>query len=326
MRRINLVTWNNGRGLKRDIQILSRILHDAGHRIDVNGLSVPYFQHNFYPHHFPYRLVTRCLAGRRPAYDVNLFLEYVVPEWLDRARVNYLIPNQEWFRDEYHPYLPDFELVLCKTKFAQHVFERLGCRREFISFTSYDRLSEGHDKSYRSFFHLAGSSLHKGTRAVVEVWRRHPEWPPLTIVQSPRHARQVAAANINYIVGRLKDAALRRHQNVHGIHVCPSEAERFGHSIVEAMSCRSVAITTDAPPMNELVSPERGVLAAYRSAESQRMGIMFYVDHCALEQKVQEVLGLTQAAKNQLGDNAREWYLQNHLYFRRRVVEVLSEV
>jgi glycosyltransferase involved in cell wall biosynthesis len=45
-----------------------------------------------------------------------------------------------------------------------------------------------------------------------------------------------------------------------GVHVCPSLAEGFGHYLNEARASGALVITTDMPPMNELVRPEAGVL------------------------------------------------------------------
>ena len=82
-------------------------------------------------------------------------------------------------------------------------------------------------RNYDAFFHLAGSSEQKGTAPLVDVWRAHPEWPTLTIVQHPNNRLDVQGPNITYISEHIDDEKLRHLQNEMGIHVCPSEAERL---------------------------------------------------------------------------------------------------
>lgn len=46
----------------------------------------------------------------------------------------------------------------------------------------------------------------------------------------------------------------------HGVHICPSEREGFGHYINEARAASALVITTNHPPMNELITAATGVL------------------------------------------------------------------
>jgi glycosyltransferase involved in cell wall biosynthesis len=325
MKHINIITVDNRSGLSRSTAILARVLRDAGFQVTVYPLGQPTLGHKLqrvttYLH----RAASYTLTGK-PPYDINIFIEYVIPSWFSYARVNCLIPHQEWFRDEWRPYLTQFDYVLCLTKFAQSIFDQLGCKTEFISFTSIDRFDEKHTKNYDVFFHLA-SSLQKGTNTIIDVWQRHPEWPRLTIKENRKNASPVVASNIEYITKYLDEAVLCEYQNSHGIHLCPSEAEGFGHCIVEAMSCKAVTITTNAPPMNELIATNRGILADYGTTKVQRLGINYYVDHQSLEQKVNEILGMDYASKKQLGENARDWYQENDQFFRRKIVEVIGDM
>ena len=86
------------------------------------------------------------------------------------------------------------------TRHAEAYFSGLGCRTEFISFTSFDRFDSDCVRKPHSFFHLAGQSPLKGTSVIVNLWLKHPEWPRLTIVQHPDHAQPIEAENIRYIV------------------------------------------------------------------------------------------------------------------------------
>ena len=98
--------------------------------------------------------------------------------------------------------------------------------------------------------------------------------------------------NVDYQRGYMSDEELRQLQNAHRFHVCPSEAEGWGHYIAEAMSVRAVTITTDAAPMNELVRPERGLLVAGREGEQHNLARLICFDEAALEQAIGRCLGL----------------------------------
>lgn len=326
MKRVNIITQDNNSGLSRDAAILTRILTEAGFQVTVYPLGKPTIAHKFQRIATYLHQAASYTFTANPPYDINLFLETVVPSWFSYARINCLIPNQEWFRPEWLPNLPPFDYILCKTKFAQRIFDELRCRTEFISFTSIDQFNDQYPKNYDRFFHIPGSSVQKGTKTIIKLWQRHPEWPSLTIRQNPKKGSPAIAPNIDYITEYLDDEVLREYQNAHGIHLCPSEAEGFGHYIGEAMSCKAVTITTNAPPMNELIAPERGLLADYNRTQVQGLGINYYVDSEALEQKIDEVLGMDWATKKQLGEKARDWYEQNDQFFRRRIVEVLKEM
>ena len=319
MKQVNIITWNNGVGLGRNIRILSSLLQEAGFRVAVNGNQGPTIRRKLY------RAASDRLSSR-PVFDINLFLQYVVPKWFGYASINCLIPNQEWFEDQWLCHLGQLDWILCKTKHAQETFARLGCRTEFISFTSVDRFDKTSLQDHDKFFHLAGHSLQKGTDTLIDVWLRHPEWPRLTIIQDPRQAKAVAAANIKLIAEYVNDEVLRQIQSSHGVHLCPSEAEGFGHYIVEAMSCKAVTVTTDAPPMNEIVTSGRGVLVRHRDAELQRLGINYYVDSSDLERKMEQVLGMDVAVKRRLGEAARDWYRENDRFFRGKIIEVLKDI
>jgi glycosyltransferase involved in cell wall biosynthesis len=206
------------------------------------------------------------------------------------------------------------------------VFGALGCATELVGFTSGDRLEGRPGGGEPAFLHLAGQSRQKGTDILLDLWRKHPEWPTLTVVIRPNNpvARDPGLANVRFLTGFLEDCELRRLQNDHLFHLCPSEVEGFGHSLVEAMSCGAVTLTTDAPPMNELVTPERGMLVPYHAGQPQRLGMNYYVDPEALERCIEEMLAMPAERRAEFGANARDWYLRNDARFRARLVETIE--
>lgn len=335
MKRLNIVAWHNGGGLSRDVETLINALQQHNFEITLNGS--PYeraqvrrqrFVHRAYN---LYQMVFQRRKLAAASYDINLFLEDIVPGFFRYAGVNAFIPNPEWFKRHQHRYLRGIDVVLCKTRSAQNTFNGLGSRTRFISFTSEDRRII-HEQTSRQndFLHVAGRSWQKGTRPLTDLWLKHPEWPLLTVVQSAKTYNQsevkpINAPNVRHILERLDDNALRQLQNRHSIHLCPSEAEGFGHCIAEAMSCSALTLTTNGPPMNELITPERGILVDYYKTRKQRSGENYYVDPANLEQKINEIIGMDQSTVEQLGANAREWYEENDINVRSLLIEALQE-
>tara|TARA_R110002049_G_scaffold66364_8_gene173275 strand:- start:508 stop:1530 length:1023 start_codon:yes stop_codon:yes gene_type:complete len=334
MMRINIVCWHNGGGLSRDIDTLLDVLPADRFQVSLNG--APRERARIHRRRIAHRASNQLqlyLHGRDIAaagYDINLFLEDITPGFFKYARANLFIPNPEWFKDKQRRHLQNIDAVLCKTREAQETFSQLGSTARFIGFTSEDRCDREHPRPEdMAFLHIAGRSWQKGTAPLIALWRQHPEWPMLTVVQNARTYNQakvtpVVAPNITHILERLDDAALRTLQNSHAIHLCPSESEGFGHCIAEAMSCGALTLTTNAPPMNELISAERGVLVDYNRTVKQRSGTNYYVDPADLAQKIERIIAMDTQTRRQLGENAQHWYRDNDRLFRTRLVEALQ--
>jgi glycosyltransferase involved in cell wall biosynthesis len=315
--RVNLVGWDNGGGLRTDINILDRILARCGCDVRFNGrpVRVPRNRAERVSDALSVRM-RHAFAGlhAKTLYDVNLFIETIAPKFIPLARVNCLIPNPEWFRDENRTSLDRMDWVLCKTRSAVDAFSRLTPRTRYLGFAGEDRRDPQTQRDQLVFLHAAGASPSKGTAAVVDQWRRHPEWPRLIVLRSPtlydgeRVSDAQGEPNIDFVTERLDDARLRRYQNLCPVHLCPSEAEGFGHLIVEAMSCAAVVVTSDGAPMNELVTPDRGVLVRASRSEPMRLGTRYFVDPADLERQITRVIAMSPSERHTLGVNARRWY------------------
>ncbi len=321
MLRINLLIHVHTVGLNRDLRVLREALRHPGIQLAVTAFHDTV-------HHRSRRILRRLIPviTRRPHYDINLFVEDVTEGWLNTARVNCLVPHQEWFTEAHRELLPRLDWLLCKTRFALETFSGQGVGTKLIGFTSPDRFDKTVQKDYSACIHLGGSSMQKGSRTVNTVWLRNPSWPPLSLFWNNPRGTLVNGPNVRCELKALDDARVRLMQNMHGIHLCPSEAEGFGHSLVEAMSCKAVVVTTDAPPMNELVGPDRGVLVRYHRTERQGAGTNFYVDPDDFEEKVNAVLNMDPSRRRALGENAREWYLENDRVFKANLVELLQGI
>lgn len=266
-----------------------------------------------------------------PRFDVNVFLERFQPGWFPFARRSVLIPNPEWFMEEQIAQLPGIDAVFCKTHHAVNSFNRLGVPTRWVGFTGEDRF-EGTLAASRPVraLHLAGRSIDKGTAGVVALWRRHPEWPALTVVQRPHVGRfeldTTPASNIRFLTHRLEDAEIHALQRENALHVLPSEVEGYGQTIVEALGVGALVVTTDAPPMNELVTSQRGVLVAVGPATPMRMGMRVEADAEALEAAIAQALTWPVAVRTAIGVAARNWFLINDARFRTEFATAVREL
>ncbi len=246
-------------------------------------------------------------------------LEHVRPEFFPLARHNVLMPHPEWFSDRDRAAFDRIDRVFALTHHALPIFQRLGAPVDYVGFTSEDRFDPVVTRE-RSFFHLAGRSANKGTEPLLALWRRNPQWPLLTVVQNPRVARLgPAAANIRHLIDYVDDAELKRLQNAHRFHICPSETEGFGHYLVEAMSIGAVTLTVDAPPMNEMVTPDRGVRIAVARTGIQNLAMTNFFDEASMAAAIEEMVAMDSTELDRLGQAARTWFQCNDRDFSRRI-------
>lgn len=310
--KINIIARTNGVGLDRDVDLIHDTLTAGGFEVTVShcrGIS-PW--RRFFP--------------SRERYDANIFLERVFPRWLGTANCNLLIPNQERFPERHLPRLHRINQILCKSRHAEEIFSELGHSTEYIDFTSTDLLDDSVQTDYQSFFHLAGRSTLKGTETILKLWEKHPEWPELTIVQCKENAPEQVPPNVKLITDYIPHEEIKQHLNRHGIHLCTSLSEGWGHYIVEAMSCKAVVITTDAPPMNELITPARGIPVPYQNSEPRHLGTNFYISPEKLEKNIQQLLLLSSEKKQVYGDNARTWFEENDQRFKQNLPETIRRI
>jgi len=315
--RCQLIARDNNAGLSRDLPLLAQALQRAECTTQITGL----------PHRgrFAEWLTRLQLACKAPAFDVNVMLERIRPEFLRAATRSALIPNPEYFRPQDQAALPLMDAVWVKTRHAEHLFQALGVATRYIGFTSEDRYDASIQRKH-AFFHGPGRSGNKGTQALLALWRKHPEWPMLTVAWRRKRVEiDSMPANVTLIREHLSDVEYRRLQNEHRFHLCPSQTEGFGHYLVEAMSCRAVVVTLDAEPMNELVTAERGVLVPAHAVGTQDLATCYGFTDVAMETAIERCLNLDAAVADQMGAAARAWYECNDAAFPDRLLQALRD-
>ncbi|KAJ0401729.1 hypothetical protein P43SY_003050 [Pythium insidiosum] len=203
------------------------------------------------------------------------------PDW-PATKPLYLMPNIEMFELQAKHY-ERADVVLCKTAicaryvtlwYAQQLPER---RNATVLFTRHTTTHVAHSiaavKSWTepSFIHVGGSSSQKGTARVLRCWLSRPDLPTIDVFVSKHNYKRLFAEefdhelqsghdNVRLHVGQLDAASFGRHIAEASVFLCPSYMEGYGHYINQARAAGGLIVTTNAAPMNELVTPSSGVL------------------------------------------------------------------
>lgn len=305
--RFHLVTGGTP-GLKQDAGIAQAVLQGR-HPVSLNVVH----RGNL---HLPHRQLA--LALRKPftrRRHVMVFFENLSRSWMRCGHASILIPNQEWMRPHTSRLIGDCHALWCKSRYAERIFRERGLSARYIGFSSTDMYLPDVPKDYAACVHIAGRSELKGTATLLNVWKRHPEWPVLTVVSRHAYLQRHRAPNIDIVTDYLDQPSLQLLMNRAGIHLCPSETEGFGHYINEALSTQAIVVTTHAPPMNELVQESFGFLAEFAGRSPAGYGERFQVDADSLETAISRALALTVDEKTRMGELARASFLANRSQF-----------
>lgn len=298
---INIYTKFNGVGLEADARILKAIL-DKDHDVAIIDWEKP--------------------SQRRQAY-VGIHLEHIRSELLNLCKVNIAIPNTEWFDEPWKIHLRRIDAVWCKSHYTFEIFSKLHPNCIYTSWTSEDKYLPV-DKR-KMFIHMAGRSSHKGSDVILQLWKNRPEMP-LLLMQKIEHMNGYRLMQRNYIGQFTRVPDNRDMMNTALFHLCPSKAEGFGHYINEAMSCGGIVITTDAPPMNELVPSDCGFTVKASPCGRHRLSTEFCVDKSALLETLMNAYHTDNDTLIQMSQRSREVYLQRDADFKSLALNLINNV
>lgn len=327
-----IIFTRSGRGLLKDAHLLQTLLHQMGWHVALKPVSSSYVIERFtyYWERAKVRLpkpVRRSLDHFQLALgkfrlghvDLQVHLEIPFISYLGACSENWLIPNQEWANMHQLQYLPLLSRILCKSQGAVAAYSPFNANVFYIGFSNTlaadlpDFRSES--DRFRHWLHVAGNNQKKGTSAVIEAWRRNPDWPNLDLVVERPERFSPIPENVT-VLRAISDEQLDALRAGAGLVLAPSEVEGFGHVILEAMAWGAVAVTTDAEPMNELVALDRGKLVAWFGKEPCRLGYRYYVSIDELEAVVNELIQAPLPELIALAKNARAWVQDNHQKFQ----------
>lgn len=288
-------------------------------------------------------------------YEVNFWIERIFSPELFPCRTTWMMINQEMLRVD-EP-LGRVDLFICKTRYAENLIRRYStlhlpkAKALYASHTSKDLFSN-EAKNYKLAVHMAGKSWLKGTYKLVKAWMAAD--PPARLIVTCRdfcmdnnklkqhlgyffktlpsgeEVYETARTKIT-LVKFLPPEDLKQLQSRAGIWLCPSEVEGYGHYINEGRGAGAVVVTTDFPPMNEMVSEENGFLIDIdRTTKIIQEGTLPGSLRVSPKTRniVRALARVFSSSEDQLvhkGRKSREFYLRDRKYLEKKCNELLEK-
>jgi len=299
--RINIVTnITNGAGLQRHAGILADRLRDLGADVHL----VHYDDSNTWG----------------PA-DLSVHVEHLRSGPLQLAPLNWFMPMPEWYHpDHWDGMLPAIDKVLCNTKHGVQLF-RSRCRPTYVGFESLDKNDPTVPRE-RKFLHVAGRSINKNTKSVLEAWTKYNIPFDLTVIA----ARDDIAPAVKHprvtVLRRLDDTLLNYVLNNHLFHICVSKYEGWGHYLHEAHSVGGLTITHNQPPLNEFHATAR---VEARKIGTMRLAPIFEPVVSSLAETVLRCGRMTDDEIQEASAQARDAFERERAHFRSALHKVYRE-
>ncbi len=269
--------------------------------------------------------------------DIHIYISNTSKELLKYGKVKMFMINHELFyqKESDIEFLKELDYILARNsigaKWAEQIKNKLNLKYkiEIIKFTTnFPEINI--QKTWNMFLHSAGEHHWKQTDSVIKCWNKHPELPPIVITCTDQCYRNIEklinknAKNIllyNYLLPKDKFIELK---NKIGIHLCPSIVEGFGHYINEGRKVKSLVITSDLAPMNELINSDSGILIKCDSIGKKRNGAdLCFINEDEIYKTVKKVLDMDINEKRKMTEISFTNFVKDTEYFENKIKEII---
>ena len=138
-------------------------------------------------------------------------------------------------------------------------------------------------------------------------------------------------------LGNLDSSIIKFLYQISGCSICPSAIEGWGHYINEAILNKSLVLTLDAPPMNELIDKKSGILiksmkgpdirnimfSPYYIKQYNKQFDTFTAKDTDLRDAILKVIALDNKTKNKLINNAYKKSIKDAEQFNKNMKKIL---
>ena len=254
------------------------------------------------------RIVDNKYINTETVFDYIIMIEHIFSnmfETLNYKKIIY-IPNCELLTDWDIKNIHKVDIIIAKTKIVRPYLESLDLKLPDIIYTKFTTPCHSLEfkKNKNIVVHFAGSSFMKNTTAVLKTWVKNnyflKENPNIILVITKKKwfqteiekegmkfwdslkptkvnnilDRKVSAFNVKniFITEFLEKDDYEFFSNSAFMYLCPSLMEGYGHYINDGRCRKSLVLTTDAEPMNELITEKKQLIKVEKK-------VLHYKDH-----------------------------------------------
>ncbi len=262
-----------------------------------------------------------------PHFIINLEQIYKLSDPRADNAIHILIPNPEWISPLTGERVSQMTEIWHKTHYSKLAIQTAFPEKEhvYIGFTSIEPMRIA--KNNRNFAHFKGKSVTRNSEKILNIWYRRRDLPELKL-QFFTNALEadffvfpewLTWKNIHVKMGNVSDDAYFEELSGVGVHLCTSEVEGFGHYINESRAMGALIITTDAPPMNELVDSQSGILISPISTTQMSLGTRYLISEEGIEQAINRAINMSEEEFLLIKQNARERFFKDRQDFLARI-------
>jgi hypothetical protein len=273
--------------------------------------------------------------------DIHIYVSNTNKDILKFGKIKMFMINHELFmqKEEDKFVLQEIDYILARNQIGFNWATKFKEKYNFkytvvlIKFTTNFPIIKT-EKIWNAFLHSAGEHHWKQTDSIIKCWLNHPELPLITITcveQCYRNIKNILGdkkpSNIllyNYLLPYDKYIEIK---NRIGIHLCPSIVEGFGHYINEGRKVQSLVITSNLPPMNELINNDSGILINCDKIEKKRNGAdLCIITEETLYTEIKKVIDITLEDKWKLIEKGYNDYLDDTKYFEESIKNLFNSL
>ncbi len=272
--------------------------------------------------------------------DVHIYIGDINSEWFKHTHKKFYLMDHESFKQK----LINFELeqidgVLCRTMIDLELASAIKKENKFkfkIYNTKFTSVFQEKPvlKHWNVILHFAGEYHRKQTGEILKTWQTYPDLPLIIIICTEQCFKNIEELikigwnqkNVHFHKRWLDPEDFILIKNKMGIHLCPSAIEGYGHTINDARKIKSLVITTNIAPINELVDESCAIMIDCSSHDTKKNGAdLCIVSKEAIYESVIKAIKMNIEDRKKLTDIAYEKFLEDTYLFEIAIMDLLND-